>query len=138
MAEPTFHCSVVTPERAILECDASFAAFPAHDGEFGIMPRRAPLLCRLGTGILRVKVDGEERQFFVDGGFAQMVDNRLTLLTEQARGTDEIELDAARQALEDARAMSVEEGTSQLYAERQAAIARAQAQLKMVEPESPY
>lgn len=42
----TFHCSVVTPERAVLECEASFAAFPAHDGEIGIMPQRAPLLCR--------------------------------------------------------------------------------------------
>lgn len=131
----TFHCSVVTPERAILECDASFAAFPAHDGEIGVMPQRAPLLCRLGTGLLRVKSEGDERQFFIDGGFAQMVDNRLTLLTEQARGADEVELDAAKQELEDAKAMSVEGGG---YDDRQAAIQRARAQIKLVEPASPY
>ncbi len=134
MAEETFHCSVVTPERAVLECDATSAVFPAHDGEIGILPRRSALLCRLGTGVLRVKTEGEERQFYIDGGFGQMVDNRLTLLTEQARGVDEIELDAARQALADAQAMPVEDG----YDDRQAAIQRARAQVKLVEPESPY
>ncbi len=134
MAEATFHCSVVTPERAILECDTSSVVFPAHDGEIGVLPRRAPLLCRLGTGVLRVTIEGEERKFFIDGGFAQMVDNRLTLLTEQARGADEIELEAARQALEAARAMSVDDG----YDDRQAAIQRARAQVKLGEPESPY
>ena len=134
MAEATFHCSVVTPERAILECDASSAVFPAHDGDVGILPRRAPLLCRLGTGILRVKTEGEERKFFIDGGFAQMVDNRLTLLTEQARGSDEVDLKTARQALKDAQAMSTDDG----YDDRQAAIQRARAQVKLVESDSPY
>ncbi len=135
MAEETFHCSVVTPERAVLECDATSAVFPAWDGEIGILPRRSALLCRLGTGVLRVTADGEERQFYIDGGFGQMADNRLTLLTEQARGTDEVDFDAARQALEDARALSVEDGG---YDQRQAAIQRALAQVKLVEPESPY
>ena len=64
----TFHCSVVTPERAILECDASSAVFPAWDGEIGILPQRSALLCRLGTGVLRVKSEGEEHKFFIDGG----------------------------------------------------------------------
>ena len=130
----TFHCSVVTPERAVLECDATSAVFPAHDGEIGILPRRSALLCRLGTGVLRVTADGEERKFYIDGGFGQMVENKLTLLTEQARGADEVDFDAARQALEDARALSVEDG----YDQRQAAIERAQAQVKLVEPDSPY
>ncbi len=133
MAE-TFHCSVVTPERAVLECDATSAIFPAWDGEIGILPQRAPLLCRLGTGVLRVKTEGEEREFYIDGGFGQMVDNRLTLLTEQARAKDEIDLDSARQALKDAQALSVEDG----YDERQTAIHRARVQLKLVEPGSPY
>ena len=133
MAE-TFHCSVVTPERAVLECDASSAVFPAWDGEIGILPQRSALLCRLGTGVLRVTADGEERKFYINGGFGQMVGNKLTLLTEQARGADEVEFDAARQALEEARALPVEDG----YDQRQAAIERARAQVKLVEPDSPY
>lgn len=136
MAED-FHCSVVTPEKAILECDATSAIFPAHDGEIGILPRRAPLLCRLGIGILQIRTAGETHRFFIDGGFAQMVDNKLTLLTEQARGPEEIEHDAARAALEEARGTAAEGGGS-VYDERQAAIARAQAQVKLSAPESPY
>lgn len=84
MAEKTFHCSVVTPERAVLETDATFVAFPAHDGEIGILQNRAPLLCQLGKGILRVEIGKETQRFKIEGGFAQMVDNKLTLLTDGA------------------------------------------------------
>ncbi|MCP3958671.1 MAG: ATP synthase F1 subunit epsilon [bacterium] len=130
----TFHCSVVTPENAILECDATFAAFPAHDGEIGIMPNRSALLCRLGIGVLRVESEGEKHAFYVDGGFAQMVDNKLTLLTEQARASEEIEHEAARQALDDARGMSLE-GGGDVYDRRQKAIRRAQVQVELAPPE---
>ncbi len=76
--------------------------------------------------------------FVADGGFAQMVDNRLTLLTEQAAGGEEIDRESAQAALSEARAMSTEGDSAELYDARQTAIERAQAQLKLVEPESPY
>lgn len=85
MAEKTFHCSVVTPERAVLETEASFVAFPAHDGEIGILQNRAPLLCQLGKGTLRVELGKESHRFQIEGGFAQMVDNKLTILTNDAK-----------------------------------------------------
>jgi len=77
----TFHCSVITPERAVLETDATFVALPAHDGELGVLRNRAPMLYKLGTGELRVETPEGKHLLFVDGGFAQMVDNRLALLT---------------------------------------------------------
>jgi len=135
MAEATFHCSVVTPERAILECDATSAVFPAWDGEIGILPRRAPLLCRLGIGILRVKTAGETRRFFIDGGFGQMVDNKLTLLTEQASAATEIEAAAARAALDEAKAAKAE-GDGSVYDAKQTAIRRAKAQVELSGPGS--
>lgn len=101
----TFHCSVITPERAVLEADATFVAFPAHDGEVGILKDRAPLLFKMGTGLLRVETPEGNHAFFVDGGFAQMVDNRLTLLTEQARPASEIDRAAVDRAREEARTM---------------------------------
>ena len=137
MAEDTFHCSVVTPERAIFECDATSAVFPAWDGEVGILPGRAPLLCRLGIGILRVKTADETHRFFIDGGFAQMVDNKLTLLTEQARSADEVEHAAALATLEELKAQKAE-GDGSVYDARQTAIKRAEAQVKLSTPESPY
>jgi F-type H+-transporting ATPase subunit epsilon len=101
----TFHCSVITPERAMLETDATFVAFPAHDGEVGILPHRAPLLYRLGIGELRVESPEGNQVLFIAGGFAQMVENRLTLLTEAARRLDELDAAAIDRQLADARAM---------------------------------
>ena len=101
----TFHCSVITPERAVLEADATFVAFPAHDGEVGILKNRAPLLYKMGIGLLRVETPEGNHAYFVDGGFAQMVENRLTLLTEQARPASEIDRAAVDRAREEARAI---------------------------------
>ena len=125
----TFHCSVVTPERSVLDCEARFVAMPAHDGEIGILENRAPLLCRLGIGALRVESGGEKRLFAIDGGFAQMVENRLTILTEQATESTEIDRAAAKKALEEALAR--EAHTEREVEERSAAIRRARVQLKM-------
>ena len=125
----TFHCSVITPERAVLECDAKFVAFPAHDGELGVLAGRAPLLCRMGIGTLRVEADGENHTLFVAGGFAQVVGNKLTLLTGQAMTIDEIDGDSAKQAMVEARAMSIPDDDA--YTARQEAMKRAQVQLRL-------
>ena len=132
MANTTFHCSIVTPERAVLETEAHMVALPAHDGEIGILRGRAPLLCSLGIGTLRVEGPNGEEVFFVDRGFAQMVDNKLTVLTEQARRPSEIDLEKAEQDLMDARAMNLRGGGPELWDdERLVAIHRAKAQLKV-------
>jgi F-type H+-transporting ATPase subunit epsilon len=126
----TFHCSVITPERAVLETEATFVAFPAHDGEVGILKDRAPLLYKMGIGELRVESPAGNHVLFVAGGFAQMVENRLSLLTEQAKRIDEIDPAAADRALAAARAMpSVSEAD---FAARQKAIRSAEAQRRLL------
>lgn len=125
----TFHCSVITPERAVLETEATFVAFPAHDGEVGILPGRAPLLFKMGIGSLRVESPEGNRSFFVDGGFAQMVENRLTLLTEQAKEVGEIDRAAAERALAEAREMPTV--TEAEFAARQRAVRRAETQIRL-------
>jgi F-type H+-transporting ATPase subunit epsilon len=125
----TFHVSVITPERAVLDCEATFAAVPAHDGELGILRNRAPLLYRLGAGVLRVESPEGKHALFVAGGFAQMVENRLTILTEVARPPNQIERAEAERALADALAMK---GTSDTeYKARQRALATARAELRL-------
>jgi F-type H+-transporting ATPase subunit epsilon len=125
----TFHCSVITPEQAVLETDATFVAFPAHDGEVGILRDRAPLLYKMGIGQLRVETPDGEHRYFVDGGFAQMVDNRLTLLTEQAKPVAEIDRAAAARALEAARALPMV--TDAEFAARQRAVQSAKTQIAL-------
>jgi len=131
MAKETFHCSVITPERAVLETEATFVAFPAHDGEVGILPGRAPLLFKMGIGELRVESPEGNHNFFVDGGFAQMVENRLTLLTEQAKTVGEIDRAAAERALAEARDMPMVSDAE--FAARQRAVRRAETQIHLAE-----
>jgi F-type H+-transporting ATPase subunit epsilon len=126
----TFQCSVVTPERAVLECDAESVILPAWDGEIGILRNRAPLVCRLGIGELRVETPSEKHTMFLDGGFAEMSDNRLTILTSAARLPEELteaEIDAS---LETAKAIEVRDDAS--YKARQSAQQRARVQRKMM------
>ncbi len=126
----TFHCHVVTPERPVLECEARFVAFPSHDGEVGVLHSHAPLLHQMGIGLLRVETpDNKERAFFIDGGFAQMVDNKLTLLTQEAIEIDRIDADEARVALEDALAMPTT--TEADFQARRKALARARVQIRI-------
>lgn len=127
--EDTFHLSVITPERAVLETAATFVAFPAHDGEVGVLKDRAPLLYRLGAGLLRAETPEGNHRLFIDGGFAQMVANRLTILTEQARRPEEIDRAAAERAL--AAASEMPAGTDDENTARERALARARAQLRI-------
>ena len=124
-----FDCSVVTPERVVVECEARFVAVPAHDGEVGILRRRAPLLTRLDVGLLRIETTGgEKRELFVDGGFAEMVGNRLTVLTESATPASELDRKAAELLLAEAREMDAAADAD--FEARQRQLRKARAQLR--------
>ncbi len=125
----TFHCTVITPERKVLECEAKFAAFPAHDGEMGVLPRRAPLVCKLGIGLLRVESLDQTHVLLVDEGFAQVVGNRLTILTERAKRAGEVELRAAEAAAAQARSLRITDEAT--LTARSKALQRAKTLLKL-------
>lgn len=125
----TFVLSLVTPERIVLEAEARSVVLPAYDGQLGVLRDRAPMLTRLGAGRLHAETEAGSETFFVDGGFAQMVDNRLTILTEQAKRPEEIDRDTARQALTEALTLPARDEASQKSRAR--AIERARAQLRI-------
>src|SRR5206468_5883200 len=62
-------CVVVTPERAVLDAAAEFVALPMYDGELGVLPGRAPLIGRLGSGELWLRRGEHVVRYFIDGGF---------------------------------------------------------------------
>ena len=88
-----FLCTVVTPEKIVLERQVRFAAVPAHDGEIGFLKGRAPLVVKLDVGRLRVETDEGTEELFIDGGFAEMVHDKLTILTEDARRPEDLDRD---------------------------------------------
>jgi len=66
------HVTVISPERAVFDGPADAVVAPAYDGQVGILPRHAPFLTLLGTGMLTVS-GGEAGRFRVAGGFLQVV-----------------------------------------------------------------
>ena len=100
----SIQCVVVTPERAVLDEAADFVALPMYDGELGVLPGRAPLIGRLGFGELRTRRGGDVRRYYVDGGFAQVRQNVVTVLTPRAIRAEDINTGEAQRALEAALA----------------------------------
>jgi len=84
MAKYPIHLEVITPERQVLRAEADAVVIPAHDGELGILHNRAPLMCELGIGRLRYDESGIEQHVYIDGGFAQVNADTVTVLTPQA------------------------------------------------------
>ncbi len=102
-SDATLQCTVVTPEKAVLDEPADFVALPMFDGELGVLPGRAPLIGRLGFGELRLQIGGKTRRYYIDGGFVQVRANVVTVLTPKAIAAADINAAAAEQALKDAQ-----------------------------------
>ena len=76
--------SVVSPERTLFEGEANSVVAPAFDGEVGILPMHAPMLTLLGSGELRLSAAGGDRRFAIVGGFLEVADDRVRIVTERA------------------------------------------------------
>jgi F-type H+-transporting ATPase subunit epsilon len=125
-----FRCVVVTPEEQTLDDVIAQAILPAHDGMIGILTGRAPLLLKLGVGPMRIDfTNGQQRTWFVDSGIAQMKDNVLTVLTQEALLPEEIDVDAARAEYEQAQTLKITDQKS--LDQRDRALARGRVQQEM-------
>ena len=99
MADNVLKCVVVTPEKAVLDEPADFVVVPMYDGELGIAPDRLPLIGRLGFGELRLTQGKQTKNLYVDGGFVQIRDNTVTVLTSKAIDVKEIKVAEAEAVL---------------------------------------
>jgi F-type H+-transporting ATPase subunit epsilon len=73
---------VISPEASVFEGPADALVVPAFDGEVGILPNHAPFMTPLGKGVLTVKHEGRDHRFTVQGGFLQVVSNRVRVVAE--------------------------------------------------------
>ena len=77
--------SVISPELTLYDGDATSVVAPAYDGALGILAGHAPMTTLLGRGTLRITRGGDEMRFDVDGGFLQVVDDVVRVVTERAQ-----------------------------------------------------
>jgi F-type H+-transporting ATPase subunit epsilon len=76
--------SVISPERVLFDGEAASVVAPAFDGEVGILPQHAPMMTLLGKGELRLGADGSDGRFRVEGGFLQVLNDQVRVVTEKA------------------------------------------------------
>jgi F-type H+-transporting ATPase subunit epsilon len=130
----TIHVDIVSAEGEIYSGAAKMVFLPAAEGEIGVAPRHAPLLTLLKAGEVRVQpVDGPEQSFYVGGGALEVQPSRVTVLADtaaRAHDLDEAAALAARQRAEEALAGKIDKLEQ---AEALAELARAAAQLKLIE-----
>jgi F-type H+-transporting ATPase subunit epsilon len=96
---------VVTPEKTAMDEKCDYVALPLFDGELGVLPGRAPMIGRLAFGEMRVKIGSAEKRYYIDGGFVQVDNNVVSVLTSRAILPRDIDLDAAKKQLEDSQSM---------------------------------
>jgi F-type H+-transporting ATPase subunit epsilon len=131
MAE-TLHLRVVTPERLLLDEDVDEVTAPGTIGEFGVLPNHVTFLSSLQPGRLSYKRGGQARLLAVSGGFAEVTDNMMTVLTDSAEFADEINVERARAALQAAEeSLKTLAATDPAFAEAQAARQRAQVRIEV-------
>jgi F-type H+-transporting ATPase subunit epsilon len=131
MAE-TLRLRVVTPERLLLDEDVDEVTAPGTEGEFGVLPNHTTFLSSLQPGRLMYKRSSQTHIMAVSGGFAEVMDNNMTVLTDSAELASEINAERARTALHKAEeALKTLSPTDPAFVETQAAFQRAQARIEI-------
>jgi F-type H+-transporting ATPase subunit epsilon len=119
---------VVTPEQTMLDTLTNFVALPLYDGELGVAPGHAPMIGRLGYGELRIGHVPGDQQLYVDGGFVQVADNVVSVLTNRAIPANR--LDAGAIADQIRQTLAAPAAGEEAIVRRDRAIAQSRAQLR--------
>lgn len=131
----TMHIDIVSAEEEIYSGTAEMVFAPAEMGEVGIAPRHTPLITRLKPGEVRVRPHGEseELMFFVSGGILEVQPHVVTVLSDTAIRAKDIDEAAAIAAKERAEAALADQKDDVDYAQAQAELLEAVAQLRTIE-----
>ncbi|MEW6258784.1 MAG: F0F1 ATP synthase subunit epsilon [Thermodesulfobacteriota bacterium] len=125
---------VVTPEKIVVNEEAQIVVAPGSLGEFGVLIGHTPFLSTLKIGIVRYKdASGTERFVFVNGGFAEALPDKVTILTQSAERRKDIDLERAKTAYERAK-MRLDKKTEDIdFVRARAALERALHRMRLAE-----
>ena len=127
---------VVTPEKSVVGEEAQIVMAPGSLGEFGVLIGHTPFFTTLKVGIIRYKdIKGEERFVFVNGGFAEALPDRVTVLAESAERRRDIDVERAKAALKRAQERLEKAGAHEDidFIRVRAALERATQRIKLAE-----
>ena len=91
---------VITPDKVVWDASADELILPSSTGQLGILTDHAPLLTALDIGVMRLKVDGNWTSIVIMEGFAEVEDNKITILSNGAEEGSTIDRTTAQSELE--------------------------------------
>lgn len=125
---------IVTPEKYVISESAQIVMAPGIQGEFGVLPGHTPFLTSLEVGKVRYRdTGGNDRIIFVNGGFAEALPDRVTILAESAEKKEDIDYERAKAAYERAQQRLAEKKENVDYARAQSALHRAITRMRIAE-----
>ena len=131
MAEKLF-LEVVTPQKAVVSEEVEIVVAPGSEGEFGALKGHTTFLTSLKMGTLRYKdVNGKERLLFINGGFAEVLPDKVTILAESAERQKDIDVTRAREAKERAEKRLADKAADLDFIRAEAALRRAIDRIKI-------
>ena len=113
---------IVTPEKRVAKVECDEVRAPGVQGGFGIRRGHTPFLSALEPGRLTTVSGGQEVHYAIGGGFLQVADDKVIVLADTAEAKEEIDVDRARRAYEDAserlRSLTEQDGNHAMEAAR--------------------
>ncbi len=89
---------IVTPQRVLIEAEADYVTIPGELGELGVLPGHIPLLTNLQSGVLVYKSGSSEKKLAIHKGYAEVCNDKITILAKTAELAEEIDLERAKSA----------------------------------------
>lgn len=130
----TIHVDIVSAEGQIFSGESIGVFAPATFGEVGILPKHAPMLTGLGSGEVRVQIEGgDEQYFFVSGGVLEVQPHLVTVLADTAVRAHDIDEAAALEAKRLAEQAIANTDAQMDLARAQAELVEAAARLQTLE-----
>ncbi len=131
--DKTIRVEIITPDRLLLSAEATMVVARAIDGDIGILPNHAPLITSLAIWPVKMKfANAPDSYIAVCGGFMEVKDNKITILTPVGEMPSEIDVKRAESAKERAEARLRKRSPSIDVARAEVALKRALARLKAV------
>ena len=129
------YLEVVTPEKVLVSQEVDTVVAPGTEGEFGVLPGHIQFLSGIVPGELRYEADGTRERMVLTTGFAEVSNDKVSILVDAAERASEIDIERARQAMERARErLGKGRGAEDVdFARAESALKRAIARIKVAE-----
>jgi F-type H+-transporting ATPase subunit epsilon len=118
---------LVSPEARVFSGAVDMVVVPGTEGDFGVLPEHAPFMATIRTGTIEVHSDGAVNRIFIDGGFAEVTPQGLTILAEETAQLATLDAADIREKLDTARLRAKESGDDAVREQAEAEIAKLEA-----------